>query len=82
MPDTVMDYMMTVQPKYKKSPTEGPYNHSWLVGDEQSLNRAAQGEIDDMLEIISSTGEGHGQHEGNSKKRHVGNAGYGSLDVK
>lgn len=52
MPDTVMDYMMTVQPKYKKSPTEGPYNHSWLVGDEQSLNRAAQGEIDDMLEII------------------------------
>ncbi|MGG2196877.1 cell wall-binding repeat-containing protein [Paenibacillus validus] len=67
MPDTVMDYMMTVQPKYKKSPTEGPYNHSWLVGDEQSLNRAAQGEIDDMLEIISSTGEGHGQHEGNSK---------------
>lgn len=67
MPDSVMKYIMSVQPKYKKTPTEGPYNHSWLVGDVQLLDRAAQGEIDDMLEIVSSTGEGHGQHQGDSQ---------------
>lgn len=64
MPDSVMSYVMSVQPKYNKSPTEGPYNHAWLTGNKDNLSAAAQGEIDSMLEIVSKTGEGHGGHGG------------------
>jgi len=62
MPKSVMSYVMSVQPKYKESPTEGPYNHAWLTGNEDQLSMKAQGEIDSMLEIVSATGEGHGAH--------------------
>lgn len=62
MPDGVMSYLMSIQPKYKLSPAEGPYNHAWLTGDQNSLTSIAQAEIDNMLEIISQTGEGHGGH--------------------
>jgi hypothetical protein len=59
LPGTVMAYVMSVQPKYDKSPTEGPYNHAWLTGSENSLTAAVQGEIDSMLEIVSRSGEDH-----------------------
>lgn len=62
MPDSVMSYVMSVRPKYKDSPTEGPYNHAWLTGSEDVISLAAQGEIDSMLEIVSESGEGHGGH--------------------
>ncbi|WP_227011423.1 hypothetical protein [Paenibacillus lutimineralis] len=55
-----MTYLMSVQPKYEKSPTEGPYNHAWLTGSVQSISLKVQGEIDSMLEIISKTGMNHG----------------------
>ncbi|WP_243767560.1 cell wall-binding repeat-containing protein [Paenibacillus agricola] len=62
MPDSVMAYLMSVEPKYKKAPTEGPYNHAWLTGSEDVLTAVEQGEIDSMLEIVSESGEGHGAH--------------------
>ncbi|MBN2981762.1 cell wall-binding repeat-containing protein [Cohnella algarum] len=77
MPESVMTYLMSVQPKYKKSPTEGPYNHVWLTGEEDLLSAQAQGEIDGMLEIVSATGEGHGmpgmedENQGNESSGHV-----------
>ncbi|MDF2719518.1 MAG: hypothetical protein K0R28_6443 [Paenibacillus sp.] len=64
MPDSVHKYMMSMQPKYKNSPAEGPYNHAWLTGGEDALSAAAQGEIDTMLEIVSESGEDHGGHGG------------------
>ncbi|WP_206098860.1 cell wall-binding repeat-containing protein [Paenibacillus paeoniae] len=64
MPDTVMSYVMSVQPKYRDSPVEGPYNHAWLTGSMDELSEAAQGEIDTMLEIVSESGAGHGVHGG------------------
>ncbi|SEF65911.1 cell wall-binding repeat-containing protein [Paenibacillus sp. UNC499MF] len=66
LPDSVMTYLMSVQPKYDKSPVEGPFNHAWLTGDERSVSAAGQGEIDSMLEIVSKTGGGHGSHGGMS----------------
>lgn len=60
MPEAVMTYLMSIQPKYQTSPAEGPYNHAWLTGTEEEISKAAQAEIDDMLEIISATGQGHG----------------------
>jgi len=64
MPDSVMSYVMSVQPKYKESPVEGPFNHAWLTGSTVELSIAAQGEIDAMLEIVSESGAGHGAHGG------------------
>lgn len=66
LPDSVMSYVMSVKPKYKKEPTEGPYNHAWLTGSEDVLSAEAQGEIDSMLEIVSESGEGHGGHGGSN----------------
>ncbi|MFD0590322.1 cell wall-binding repeat-containing protein [Paenibacillus sp. GCM10027627] len=66
MPDSVMSYVMSIQPKYKDSPVEGPYNHAWLTGTESQLSEGAQGEIDAMLEIASASGAGHGAHGGTS----------------
>ncbi|GAB7057094.1 MULTISPECIES: cell wall-binding repeat-containing protein [unclassified Paenibacillus] len=62
MPEAVMSYVMSIQPKYKRTPAEGPYNHAWLTGGEDVLSAAAQGEIDAMLEIVSESGAGHGGH--------------------
>ncbi|WP_313641357.1 cell wall-binding repeat-containing protein [Paenibacillus sp.] len=57
LPDSVMEYMMTLQPKFQDSPAEGPYNHAWLTGDISAIKEKAQSEIDDMLEISPATGD-------------------------
>lgn len=64
LPPSVMAYFMEIQPKYKKSPAEGPYNHAWLTGDISLIPLKLQGSIDQMLEITSSSGNGggHGGH--------------------
>lgn len=56
LPDSVMEYMMTLQPKFQDSPAEGPYNHAWLTGDINTIKESAQSEIDDMLEISPAAG--------------------------
>ncbi|OOR32072.1 hypothetical protein BW895_30495 [Bacillus cereus] len=55
-----MSYVRSIQPKYKMSPSEGPYNHAWLTGDKKDFSKAAQAELDDMLEIVPQSGKGHG----------------------
>lgn len=64
MPDSVMSYVMSTQPKYEISPTEGPYNHAWLTGSQASISAKAQGQIDTMLEIVSASGMDHGSMGG------------------
>ncbi|NJJ40866.1 cell wall-binding repeat-containing protein [Paenibacillus apii] len=56
MPDSVMEYAMTLQPKFQDSPAEGPYNHAWITGDSSAISNTAQSEIDDMLEISPASG--------------------------
>jgi hypothetical protein len=56
MPDSVMGYLMEVQPKFVVSPAEGPYNHAWLTGGEAGISEKVQSEIDDMLEISPASG--------------------------
>jgi putative cell wall-binding protein len=56
LPDSVMEYMMELQPKFQDSPAEGPYNHAWITGDNLTINERAQSEIDDMLEISPAAG--------------------------
>ncbi|MNO63756.1 putative cell wall binding repeat 2 [compost metagenome] len=56
LPNSVMDYLMNVQPEFEKSPSEGPYNHAWVTGESSTVSAAAQSEIDDMLEISPASG--------------------------
>ncbi|EDW6383910.1 cell wall-binding repeat-containing protein, partial [Salmonella enterica subsp. enterica] len=64
MPDSVMSYVMSTQPQYEISPTEGPYNHAWLTGSQASISAKAQGQIDTMMEIVSASGMDHGSMGG------------------
>ncbi|AIQ12527.1 ArsR family transcriptional regulator [Paenibacillus durus] len=57
MPDSVMNYLMELMPKFQDSPAEGPYNHAWITGDSSAITAKAQSEIDDMLEISPASGE-------------------------
>lgn len=82
LPDVVMSYVMSVEPKYKQSPTEGPYNHAWLTGTEDVLSYAAQGEIDSMLEIASESGAGHGGHGSSSGNGNAGQESTGMPGMK
>ncbi|WP_166240140.1 cell wall-binding repeat-containing protein [Paenibacillus turpanensis] len=56
IPDSVMKYVMGLQPKFQQSPAEGPYNHAWLTGDLNTLSEKIQSQIDDMLEISPASG--------------------------
>lgn len=57
--DPVMTYLMSIQPKYQKTPLEGPYSHAFIIGSEKMIPFSAQGTIDEMLEIVSASGKGH-----------------------
>lgn len=64
VPSSVMTYLMDVQPKYQKSPSEGPFNHGWVTGDTNLVPLQVQGALDNMLEITSAqaNGGGHAGH--------------------
>lgn len=63
MPESVMKFVMSIQPKFETTPTEGPYNHAWITGDEAAISAKGQSEIDDMLEIVpASGGDAHSGH--------------------
>jgi hypothetical protein len=55
----IHQYLKSVQPKYKEEPTEGPYNHGYLVGTERSIPFSTQGKIDEILEIVHEHGNEH-----------------------
>lgn len=59
VPDDIMYYLMSVQPKFVTTPTERPYNHSFVTGSEKSITESVRGEIDNMLEIESASGKGY-----------------------
>jgi hypothetical protein len=59
----LQQYLTSLQPGYEKEPTEGPYNHAYLIGSEKSVPFAVQGKIDRLLEIVpKSGGSGHEEH--------------------
>ncbi|QOY38484.1 cell wall-binding repeat-containing protein [Anaerobacillus isosaccharinicus] len=58
------EYLAMLKPMFDKEPTEGPYNHGYLIGNEALVSYRVQGIIDEMLEIVPSDGGGHGDHSG------------------
>ncbi|MCT8137182.1 cell wall-binding repeat-containing protein [Anaerobacillus sp. CMMVII] len=56
------NYLADLKPTFVNEPTEGPYNHAYLIGGENLVPFKVQGFIDEMLEIVPADGEGHGGH--------------------
>jgi hypothetical protein len=45
------DYFLDVKPGYTTDPTRAFYNHVWLIGDQDAIAVAQQGEIDELAEL-------------------------------
>lgn len=58
----VYDFLATIQPKFKDDPTLGPYNHGFLLGSTSDISFETQGILDERLEIVQESGQGHGGH--------------------
>lgn len=56
------NYLAELKPTFEHEPTEGPYNHGYLIGSEDLVPFKVQGFIDEMLEIVPANGGGHGGH--------------------
>lgn len=54
------NFLSLLKPTFVHSPTEGPYNHAYLLGSVQDVSFRTQGIIDSALEIVSAGGAGHG----------------------
>ncbi|MEW9670238.1 cell wall-binding repeat-containing protein [Ammoniphilus sp. 3BR4] len=63
-PDTLLAYLKELKPLFTKDPTEGPYNHLFIVGGSESISNDQQGNLDHLIEIESASGGGHGAHGG------------------
>lgn len=55
-------YLELLKPTFKHDPTEGGYNHGYLIGGEGLVSFQTQGYLDEMLEIVPADGGGHGGH--------------------
>ncbi|MCP1162047.1 MULTISPECIES: cell wall-binding repeat-containing protein [Bacillus] len=58
----VYDFLASIQPKFKDDPTLGPYNHGFLLGGTSDISFETQGVLDERLEIVQESGQGHGGH--------------------
>ena len=58
----VHDFLASIQPKFKDDPTLGPYNHGFLLGSTSDISFETQGILDERLEIVQESGQGHGGH--------------------
>jgi hypothetical protein len=47
----VDDYLLDIQPGYRKDPVRGVYNHGWIIGDDKAISAGVQSQIDLLLEI-------------------------------
>lgn len=56
------EFLGQLQPTFTDDPTVGPYNHAFIIGSGKAVSMDTQGMIDQMLEITSADGGGHGGH--------------------
>jgi putative cell wall binding repeat protein len=57
LPPVLRDYFLDVKPGYTDDPTRAFYNHVWVIGDQEAIEVAQQGEIDELAEL-AKIGEG------------------------
>ncbi|OEH84861.1 hypothetical protein BHU72_06610 [Desulfuribacillus stibiiarsenatis] len=61
-PKQLSAYLGELKPLFQQTPTEGPYNHLYIVGLTNWISWEQQGDLDHLVEIESADGEGHGAH--------------------
>ncbi|MED4080952.1 cell wall-binding repeat-containing protein [Halalkalibacterium halodurans] len=58
----VYEYLAKLKPVFADDPTEGPYNHGYIIGDVDRISYQVQGVIDERLEIVSAHQSDEGHH--------------------
>lgn len=58
----IYQYLAKLKPAFENDPTEGPYNHGYLFGSTDIISFTVQGIIDEKMEIVSLSGDDHGEH--------------------
>ncbi|MGY3716939.1 cell wall-binding repeat-containing protein [Sutcliffiella cohnii] len=62
--EPLYQFLATIKPTFADDPTHGSYNHGFILGTLNNVSYQTQGILDDKLEIVSASGEGHGGHGG------------------
>ena len=57
-PQELLNYLKQLKPHFDKSPTEGPYTHLFIAGDNPWISQEQQGNLDNLIEIEPANGEG------------------------
>jgi hypothetical protein len=57
-PQELLDYLKQLKPRFVKAPTEGPYTHLFIAGDNPWISQSQQGNLDHLIEIEPTNGEG------------------------
>ena len=52
LPIKIEKYYWEMKPNFWVTPTEGPYNHTWIIGDREDVNYPVQGRVDFLSEIV------------------------------
>ena len=52
VPDALDTYLRVLQPGFQDNPSEGVYNHVWLLGDEETISLPVQGRIDEVSRLV------------------------------
>jgi hypothetical protein len=52
VPKPLEQFLLDVQPGYRRDPVRAFYNHGWIVGEEAAVSVASQSRIDSLLEIV------------------------------
>jgi hypothetical protein len=52
VPGALEQYLLDIQPGYRRDPVRAFYNHGWIVGDQSAISVASQSRIDALLEIV------------------------------
>lgn len=60
LPVAVNNYLWSQRAAFWVTPSEGPFHHFWILGDENAVSFAAQGQADYAVEIGPYLGKGAG----------------------
>lgn len=53
IPPSLADYFLVLQPGYENNdPTDGLYNHVWILGNEDAVTPGAQARMDQMAKLV------------------------------
>jgi putative cell wall-binding protein len=59
---SLYEYLAKLKPAFTTDPTEGPYNHGYVLGSFDLIPFQTQGILDEKLEIVSLEGNDHAHH--------------------